>query len=111
MIVAVFDICPRQFVDLNFFQSSKFHEKIINLTETCETLTNEKKGLVSRIRQLEVENKCGRSVTVENEIASLKTRLQAAESLCEELANENGKMKRELRDREDEIQEMRDNFR
>ncbi|KAK7592726.1 hypothetical protein V9T40_007478 [Parthenolecanium corni] len=92
-------------------ESSKFHEKIINLTETCETLTNEKKGLVSRIRQLEVENKCGRSVTVENEIASLKTRLQAAESLCEELANENGKMKRELRDREDEIQEMRDNFR
>jgi cell division septum initiation protein DivIVA len=35
----------------------------------------------------------------------------AAETLCEELMDENEDMKKELRDLEEEIEEMQDNFR
>jgi cell division septum initiation protein DivIVA len=35
----------------------------------------------------------------------------AAEALCEELMDENEDMKKELRDLEEEIEEMQDNFR
>lgn len=41
----------------------------------------------------------------------LKSKLLAAETLCEELMDENEDMRKELRDMEDEIEEMQDNFR
>lgn len=37
--------------------------------------------------------------------------MAAAETLCEELMDENEDMKKELRDLEEEIEEMQDNFR
>lgn len=41
----------------------------------------------------------------------LRSKLLAAETLCEELMDENEDMKRELRSMEEEIEEMQDNFR
>lgn len=41
----------------------------------------------------------------------LQEKLTAAESLCEDLMDENEEMKRELRSLEDEIEELQDNFR
>lgn len=41
----------------------------------------------------------------------LRSKLLAAETLCEELMDENEDMKRELRDMEEEMEEMQDNFR
>lgn len=38
-------------------------------------------------------------------------KLAAAETLCEELMDENEEMKKELKELEDEIEEMQDNFR
>ncbi len=83
-------------------------EKINNLTETCENLQDEKKILTNRI--LELENKKFAS-ELDAEINTLKSKLRAAESLCEELMDENSEMKKELRDMEEEIEEMQDNFR
>lgn len=40
-----------------------------------------------------------------------QAKLTAAETLCEELMDENEDMKKELRDLEEEIEEMQDNFR
>lgn len=45
------------------------------------------------------------------QIEQLRAKLLAAETLCEELMDENEDMKKELRDLEEEIEEMQDNFR
>lgn len=44
-------------------------------------------------------------------VEQLRSKLLAAETLCEELMDENEDMKRELRSMEEEIEEMQDNFR
>lgn len=49
--------------------------------------------------------------TLEKEAENLRNKLQAAETLCEELMDENEDMKKELRDLEEEMDEMQDNFR
>lgn len=41
----------------------------------------------------------------------LKSKLKAAETLCETLMDENEDMKKEIRELEEEIYEMQDNFR
>ena len=41
----------------------------------------------------------------------LRSKLKAAESLCENLMDENEDMKKEIRELEEEIYEMQDNFR
>lgn len=41
----------------------------------------------------------------------LRSKLKAAESLCESLMDENEDMKREIRQLEEEIYELQDNFR
>lgn len=81
------------------------------MTETCENLKDERKALLSRIQELENNNKSNRSSIVDSEINILKSKLQAAESLCEELMDENEEIKRELKGMEEEIEEMQDNFR
>lgn len=84
------------------------------MTDTCETLQEEKRSMSNRLKELENNNskKSAKSGSaVETEIESLKSKLQAAESLCEELMDENSEMKRELRDMEEEMEEIQDNFR
>lgn len=81
------------------------------MNETCEQLKEEKKTLLNRIQQLDNNKKSYKSGNGDSEIELLKSKLQAAESLCEELMDENEEMKRELKDMEDEIEEMQDNFR
>lgn len=44
-------------------------------------------------------------------VEELKSKLKAAETLCETLMDENEDMKKEIRDLEEEIYEMQDNFR
>lgn len=67
---------------------------------------------MSRIKTLERDShsRLGRN---EREKASeeLRSKLKAAETLCESLMDENEDMKKEIRDLEEEIYEMQDNFR
>lgn len=81
------------------------------MTETCENLREEKKALLNRVQSLENNKKSNKSGASDSEAELLKSKLHAAESLCEELMDENEEMKRELKDMEDEIEEMQDNFR
>lgn len=48
---------------------------------------------------------------MEKEAESLRNKLHAAETLCEELMDENEDMKKELRGLEEEMDEMQDSFR
>lgn len=67
---------------------------------------------MSKIRNLErdTNSRLGRN---EREKANeeLRSKLKAAETLCESLMDENEDMKKEIRDLEEEIYEMQDNFR
>lgn len=53
----------------------------------------------------------GSADSQKRECEQLRAKLLAAETLCEELMDENEDMKKELRDLEEEIEEMQDNFR
>ena len=57
-------------------------------------------------------SKHSKGVTVRSfALQDLRSKLEAAEQLCEELMDENEDYKKEIRQMEDEIEEMQDNFR
>lgn len=68
--------------------------------------------LLARLKNLEkdTESKGGKSER-EKAVEELKSKLKAAETLCETLMDENEDMKKEIRELEEEIYEMQDNFR
>ncbi|KAJ0182614.1 hypothetical protein K1T71_001983 [Dendrolimus kikuchii] len=90
----------------------KLQQKVNELTSQNEDLRDEKKHLALRIKEFEAEIECRPSAeTQTRQIEQLRAKLLAAETLCEELMDENEDMKKELRDLEEEIEEMQDNFR
>nr|XP_049692269.1 centromere-associated protein E isoform X1 [Helicoverpa armigera] len=90
----------------------KLQQKVNELTSQNEDLKDEKKHLALRVREVESELESRPSVEVQaRQIEQLRAKLLAAETLCEELMDENEDMKKELRDLEEEIEEMQDNFR
>lgn len=75
-------------------------------------LTQEKNLLLAKVKSLEKEASFkplrGERDKVYEE---LRSKLKAAESLCESLMDENEDMKKEIRQLEEEIYELQDNFR
>lgn len=75
-------------------------------------LVQEKNLLLAKVKSLEKETSSkpfrGERDKVYDE---LRSKLKAAESLCESLMDENEDMKREIRQLEEEIYELQDNFR
>lgn len=87
----------------------KHQQKVNDLKSTCENLTDEKKILTQRVRELEVElNKNKNSKVVSNDVQLVRSKLIVAETKIEELTEENNDLNKEIRNME---QEMRDNFR
>ncbi|XP_063839420.1 uncharacterized protein LOC135088497 isoform X4 [Ostrinia nubilalis] len=90
----------------------KLQQKVNELTSQNEDLRDEKKHLSLRVKEIECELEARPSVESQTrQIEQLRAKLLAAETLCEELMDENEDMKKELRDLEEEIEEMQDNFR
>lgn len=68
--------------------------------------------LLSKIRDLENEARYKLNRRDTDKMGEdLKSKLKAAETLCESLMDENEDMKKEIRELEEEICEMQDNFR
>ncbi|XP_072944658.1 uncharacterized protein [Epargyreus clarus] len=90
----------------------KLQQKVNELTSQNEDLKDEKKHLTLRVKEIESELESRPSAEVQTrQLEQLRAKLLAAETLCEELMDENEDMKKELRDLEEEIEEMQDNFR
>ncbi|XP_052745428.1 muscle-specific protein 300 kDa [Bicyclus anynana] len=90
----------------------KLQQKVNELTAQNEDLRDEKKHLNLKIKEMEAEIESRPSIESQTrQIEQLRAKLLAAETLCEELMDENEDMKKELRDLEEEIEEMQDNFR
>lgn len=87
----------------------KHQQKINDLKSTCENLTDEKKLLTQRIRELEVElNKNKNKKVKTDDVQVVRSKLIVAETKIEELTEENNDLNKEIRNME---QEIRDNFR
>lgn len=87
----------------------KHQQKVNDLKSTCENLTDEKKILTQRVRELEVElNKNKNNNVMSNDVEVIRSKLIVAETKIEELTEENNDLNKEIRNME---QEMRDNFR
>lgn len=87
----------------------KHQQKINDLKSTCESLSDEKRTLTQRVRELEVEldkNKSNKKKS--DDVKLVHSKLIAAETKIEELTEENNDLNKEIRSME---QEMRDNFR
>ncbi|XP_026319891.1 protein MLP1 homolog isoform X2 [Hyposmocoma kahamanoa] len=90
----------------------KLQQKVNELNAQNEDLKDEKKHLSLKIKEIECELESRSAVEAQTrQIEQLRAKLIAAETLCEELMDENEDMKKELRDLEEEIEEMQDNFR
>nr|CAD7445857.1 unnamed protein product [Timema bartmani] len=90
----------------------KLQQKVNDLQTQSEDLLDEKKSLSLRVKELEDEvDSRPDNNTTKRTMDDLRSKLLAAENLCEELMDENEDMKKELQDLEEEIEELQDNFR
>lgn len=83
-----------------------------NNIKKYSALTQEKNSLLTKIRDLEkeVNSKTFRGER-DREKDELRSKLKAAENLCESLMDDNEDMKKEIRQLEEEIYELQDTFR
>ncbi|XP_011496376.1 PREDICTED: protein MLP1 [Ceratosolen solmsi marchali] len=90
----------------------KLQKTVKDLQSKNDTLTEERTSLVAKIKSLEKElNLKTHKNERERANEELRSKLKAAEMLCESLMDENEDMKKEIRELEEEIYEMQDNFR
>ncbi|KAL1115864.1 hypothetical protein AAG570_006153 [Ranatra chinensis] len=89
----------------------KLQQKCNELKTTVEDLRDEKKVLTLKVRETEAELEALKATDWRKQAHILSDKLTAAETLCEELMEENEDMKKEMRDMEEEMVEMQDNFR
>lgn len=89
-------------------EALNLQQKVNELTQQLEDMQKDRKTLAYKVKELEQDLNVRPSKTAEDE---LRKKLQAAETLCEELMDENEDMKKDLRNMEQEIDEMQDNFR
>lgn len=90
----------------------KLQQKCNDLHVQLEDLKDDKKSLSLKVRELDGELETRPTAQAAQKVVDeLKSKLLAAETLCEELMDENEDMRKELRDMEDEMEEMQDNFR
>lgn len=87
----------------------KHQQKINDLKLTCESLSDEKRTLTHRVRELEVQLDKNKNNKMKlDDIQLIRSKLIAAETKVEELTEENNDLNKEIRNME---QETRDNFR
>ncbi|GAB1865672.1 GRIP and coiled-coil domain-containing protein 2 isoform X2 [Camponotus japonicus] len=86
--------------------------EVAKLQKKNEVLVQEKNLLLTKIKNLEKET-IGKPYRGERDRMhdELRSKLKAAENLCESLMDENEDMKKEIRQLEEEIYELQDNFR
>ncbi|KAK4872284.1 hypothetical protein RN001_016408 [Aquatica leii] len=90
----------------------KLQQKCNELQSQIEDFKDDRKSLTLKIKELEEDLDTRPTAQAAQKIADeLRSKLLAAETLCEELMDENEDMKKELRDLEEEIEELQDNFR
>ncbi|KAI4480134.1 hypothetical protein M0804_010495 [Polistes exclamans] len=106
------EILLRRLSTMDTISNKTSVSEVIKLEKSIKALTEEKSMLLSKIRDLENEAryKLNRRDT-DKTSEDLKSKLKAAETLCESLMDENEDMKKEIRELEEEICEMQDNFR
>lgn len=101
-----------QFSKPGDFQLLKLQQKCNELQNHLDDYKDEKKILGLKVKELEDELESRPTAQQAQKIADeLRSKLLAAETLCEELMDENEDMKKEMRDLEEEMEEMQDNFR
>ncbi|XP_052868864.1 uncharacterized protein LOC128274644 isoform X1 [Anopheles cruzii] len=89
-------------------EALKLQQRVNEQKQTIDDLQDEKKFLTSKLKEVSADLNARGSRSVEEQ---LRQKLDQAETLCEELMDENEEIKRELRNMETEIEEMHDNFR
>lgn len=90
----------------------KLQQKCNEFQQSLEDYRDEKRSLTLRVKELEEDLDQRPTAQAAQKIADeLRSKLLAAETLCEELMDENEDIKKELRDMEEQMDEMQDNFR
>ncbi|XP_049826815.1 interaptin-like isoform X4 [Aethina tumida] len=90
----------------------KLQQKCNEMQQLLEDVKDEKRSLSLRVKELEEDIELRPTAQQAQKIADeLRSKLLAAETLCEELMDENEDIKKELRDMEEQMEEMQDNFR
>ncbi|KAJ8684430.1 hypothetical protein QAD02_020222 [Eretmocerus hayati] len=90
----------------------RLQKTVKDLQTKNDALSEERGGLAARIKSLEKElGLKAHKGEKERAAEELRSKLKAAETLCESLMDENEDMKKEIRELEEEIYEMQDNFR
>ncbi|KAK9708528.1 Protein SOGA [Popillia japonica] len=113
------NILLRRLISMDSSSSKSTSAELLKLQQKCNELQNhlddykdEKKILGLKVKELEDELESRPTAQQAQKIADeLRSKLLAAETLCEELMDENEDMKKEMRDLEEEMEEMQDNFR
>ncbi|KAH1029735.1 hypothetical protein HUJ05_002913 [Dendroctonus ponderosae] len=90
----------------------KLQQKCNQLQQQLEDYIDDKRSLTLRVKEMEADLDLRPTAQEAQKVADeLRSKLLAAETVCEELMDENEDMKKELRDMEEQIDEMQDNFR
>lgn len=106
------EILMRRLATMETMSNKTSTSEVAKLQKKNEVLVQEKNVLLTKIKSLEKET-IGRSYRGEKDKVhdELRSKLKAAENLCESLMDENEDMKKEIRQLEEEIYELQDNFR
>ncbi|XP_054012586.1 uncharacterized protein LOC128894695 isoform X2 [Hylaeus anthracinus] len=106
------EILMRRLATMETISSKSSSNEVQKLQKKNEALAQEKTSLLTKIRELEkeVNIKTFRGER-DREKDELRSKLKAAENLCENLMDENEDMKKEIRQLEEEIYELQDTFR
>ncbi|XP_077271634.1 uncharacterized protein LOC143902526 isoform X2 [Temnothorax americanus] len=106
------EILLRRLTTMETMSNKTSTGEVAKLQKKNEALVQEKNVLLAKIKSLEKETPSkpyrGERDKTHDE---LRSKLKAAENLCESLMDENEDMKKEIRQLEEEIYELQDNFR
>ncbi|KYN39910.1 hypothetical protein ALC56_05678 [Trachymyrmex septentrionalis] len=106
------EILLRRLTTMETMSNKTSTSEVTKLQKKNEALAQEKNVLLAKIKSLEKEPISkpyrGEKDKTHDE---LRSKLKAAENLCESLMDENEDMKKEIRQLEEEIYELQDNFR
>ncbi|CAH1255950.1 unnamed protein product [Diabrotica balteata] len=113
------DILLRRLAAMETTTSKTSASEVLKLQQKCnefqqqlEDYRDEKKSLSLKVRELESDLDNRPTAQEAQKVADdLRSKLLAAETLCEELMDENEDIKKELRDMEEQMDELQDNFR
>ncbi|XP_070151041.1 uncharacterized protein [Polyergus mexicanus] len=106
------EILMRRLATMETMSNKTSTSEVGKLQKKNEALVQEKNALLTKIKNLEKET-ISRPYRGERDKMhdELRSKLKAAENLCENLMDENEDMKKEIRQLEEEIYELQDNFR